>query len=175
MVMTRATCDVLFYDSLDAPIAGKLWLAATEHGLCAITFGGDEAALVSGLQETWGLRPLRDSQALADAKKQVNDYLVGKRKSFNLPLDLRALSPFQRQVLEATLAIPRGQTASYKSLAESIGSPKAARAIGNVQATNPIPIVIPCHRVVGSDGSLTGYGGGIHVKQALLRLEGALP
>jgi O-6-methylguanine DNA methyltransferase len=172
--MPRATCDILFYTSMDAPIAGRLWLATTEHGVCAIVFGGDEAAFVAGLERTWGLHPLRDAGALAEAKEQLGDYLAGKRQSFDLPLDLRPLSPFQRQVLEATLAIPRGQTASYKAVAESVGRPKAVRAIGGVQAGNPIPIVIPCHRVVGSDGSLTGYGGGIHVKQALLRLEGAM-
>jgi O-6-methylguanine DNA methyltransferase len=171
--MTRATCDVLFYSSMDAPITGRLWLATTEHGLCAVTFGGDEDAFVDVLQRTWGLRPLRDRSALAEVEEQIGDYLSGKRMGFDLRLDLRALSPFQRQVLEATLAIPRGQTMSYKALAEDIGAPRSVRAVGGAQASNPIPIVIPCHRVVGSSGKLTGYGGGLHVKQALLQLEGA--
>jgi O-6-methylguanine DNA methyltransferase len=119
------------------------------------------------------LRPLRDRSALAEVEEQIGDYLSGKRMGFDLRLDLRALSPFQRQVLEATLAIPRGQTMSYKALAEDIGAPRSVRAVGGAQASNPIPIVIPCHRVVGSSGKLTGYGGGLHVKQALLQLEGA--
>lgn len=170
----KATCDVLFYSSMEAPIVGRLWLATTERGLCAITFDGDEAAFVSALQRTWGLRPLPGAEALAEAMQQVRDYVAGKRKGFDLPIDLRPLTEFQRQVLDATLAIPFGQTASYRGLAESVGRPAAVRAVGGVQAGNPIPIVIPCHRVVGSNGSLTGYGGGIEMKQALLRLEGAL-
>ncbi len=172
--MTKSTCDVLFYANMEAPIVGRLWLATTERGLCAITFGGDEAAFVFALQRTWGLRPLPGAEALAEAMQQVRAYVVGKRESFDLPIDLRPLTEFQRQVLEATLAIPFGQTASYRGVAESIGNPKAVRAVGGVQASNPIPIVIPCHRVVGGNGSLTGYGGGIEMKQALLRLEGVL-
>jgi O-6-methylguanine DNA methyltransferase len=170
----KPTCDVLFYTSMEAPIVGRLWLATTERGLCAITFGGDEAAFVAALQRTWGLRPLPGAEALAEAMRQVRDYVAGKRTSFDLPIDLRPVSDFQRQVLEATLAIPFGRTESYRSVAESIGKPAAVRAVGGVQAGNPIPIVIPCHRVVGSNGSLTGYGGGIEMKQALLRLEGVL-
>lgn len=173
--MSKGICDILFYDSIDAPLAGRLWLAATEHGLCAITFGGAEEAFVAALQKTWDLRPIRDQAALAEAGRQLTDYLNGKRTSVDIPLDLRALSPFERQVLEATMAIARGQTATYKSLAERVGKPQAARAVGGVQARNPLPIVIPCHRVVGTDGSLTGYGGGMALKRALLQLEGALP
>ena len=169
----KSTCDILFYSSMEAPIVGRLWLAATERGLCAITFGGDEAAFVAKLEQTWGLRPLPGAEALAEAMQQVRDYVAGKRTSFDLPIDLRPLTGFQRQVLEATLAIPYGQTVSYRGLAESIGNPRAVRAVGGVQAGNPIPLVIPCHRVVGSNGSLTGYGGGMEMKQALLRLEGA--
>lgn len=171
--MSLATCDVLFYSSMDAPLVGLLWLAATEHGLCAITFGGAESTFVDELARTWGLRPLHDDQTFAQAKEQLREYLGGERQSFDLRLDLRALPPFQRQVLEETMWIGRGQTLSYKALAERIGNPKAVRAVGGAQANNPLPIVIPCHRVVGSDGSLTGYGGGLHVKQALLKLEGA--
>ncbi len=171
--MSKGICDILFYDSMDAPVVGRLWLAATEHGLCAVAFGGDEASFVAGLEKTWGYRPLHDRSALDEARQQLHDYLSGARTSFDLKLDLRALTPFQRQVLEATLSIPRGQTMSYKQLAERVGKPKAMRAVGGVQARNPIPIVIPCHRVVGADGSPTGYGGGLAVKDALLRLEGA--
>jgi O-6-methylguanine DNA methyltransferase len=170
----KSTCDVLFYTSMEAPIVGRLWLAMTERGLCAIEFGGDEAAFVAGLQRTWGLRPLPGAEALAETVQQIRDYVAGKRTSFDLPIDLCPVSDFQRQVLEATLAIPYGQTVSYRALAESIGNPKAVRAVGGVQASNPIPIVIPCHRVVGSNGSLTGYGGGMEMKQALLRREGVL-
>ena len=172
--MGKSTCDVLFYTGIDAPLAGHLWLATTERGLSAITFGGTEEAYVAGLKHTWGLRPLRDDDTLAEVTTQVHDYLSGKRQDFDLRLDMSSLSEFQSQVLGATMAIPRGQTRTYRFLAESLGKPAAVRAVGGVQAANPIPIVIPCHRVVGSNGSLTGYGGGIEMKVALLRLEGAI-
>ena len=172
--MTKPTCDLLFYTSMETPIAGKLWLAATEHGLCAIDFGGEEAAFVARLQQAWGIRPLRSGEALEKAVAELDEYFAGKRAGFDLALDLRQVTPFRRQVLEATVAVPCGQTVTYGELAERIGRPRAARAVGGAQATNPIPIIIPCHRVVGSDGSLTGYSGGMAVKSALLRLEGAL-
>jgi len=173
--MSKGTCDLLFYDSMQAPLAGTLWLAATEHGLCAVTFGGDEKTFVADLEKTWAYRPIHDHSALAEAEQQIGDYLSGKRTTFAIPLDLRAVSPFQRQVLEATMSVERGHTISYKALAEQVGKPGAVRAVGGAQARNPLPIVIPCHRVVGADGRLTGYGGGLDLKQALLRLEGALP
>lgn len=169
--MTKPTCDLLVYTSMDTPVAGKLWLAATEHGLCAIDFGGEEAELIARLQRAWGIRPLRDRQALQAVVNQLNEYFARTRSSFDLPLDLRQVTPFRRQVLEATLAVPCGQTVTYGEMARRIGRPKAARAVGGAQATNPIPIIIPCHRVVGSDGNLTGYGGGMAVKKALLALE----
>jgi methylated-DNA-[protein]-cysteine S-methyltransferase len=172
--MTKPTCDLLVYTSMETSIAGKLWLAATEHGLCAIDFGGEESAFVARLQHAWGIRPLRDGGALQQTIYQLDEYFAGKRSSFDLPLDLRQVTPFRRQVLEATLAVPSGQTVTYGELAQRIGRPHAARAVGGAQATNPIPIIVPCHRVVGSDGSLTGYGGGMAVKEALLKLEGAM-
>lgn len=171
---TRPTCDLLVYTRMDTPVAGRLWLAATERGLCAIEFGGEESAVVACWQQLWGIRPLRDGQALHAAVTQLGEYFAGQRSTFDLPIDLRQVTPFRRQVLEATLAVPCGQTVTYKELAARIGNPGAIRAVGGAQATNPIPIVIPCHRVIGSDGSLTGYGGGMAVKQALLRLEGVV-
>ncbi len=170
--MTRPTCDLLVYTSLEAPIAGKLWLAATEHGLCAIDFGGTEAEFVARLQNAWSIRPLRGGEALQDAIRQLNEYFAGKRTSFDLPLDLRQVTPFRRQVLEATLAVPCGQTVTSGQLAQRMGRPKAARAVGGAQATNPIPIIIPCHRVVGSDGRLTGFAGGLPKKRRMLAEEG---
>jgi O-6-methylguanine DNA methyltransferase len=157
---------------MDAPIAGHLCLAATEAGLCAIELGGDEAALVHKLERRWGRKPQRDEAALAEAQRQVGEYLAGQRKSFDLPLDLRLLRPFQRQVLDATRAVPWGQATTYHALAAQVGRPRSGRAVGRAQATNPIPLVIPCHRVIGSDGSLRGYGGGLEMKAALLRMEG---
>jgi len=172
--MTRAACSTLVYASLDAPIAGQLWLATTEQGLCAIVFDGDEASFVHKLQRRWGVQPQRDDAALAEAARQVREYLAGRRTSFELQLDLRLLRPFQKQALQATAAIPRGQVSTYRTLAHEIGRPRGARAMGRAEACNPLPLVIPCHRVIGSDGGLVGYSGGLPMKIALLQLEGVM-
>jgi O-6-methylguanine DNA methyltransferase len=173
-VMTRPVCTSLFYTSINTPLAGQLWLAATEQGLCAIVFDGDEAAFVRKLQRRWGVQPQRDDSALAEATKQVQEYLTGERKAFDLPLDLRLLRPFHRLVLEATAAIPWGQVSTYRALAHQLGRPRATRAVGRAEACDPLPLVIPCHRVIGSDGRLTGYSGGLDMKRALLELEGVM-
>src|SRR4029077_4137175 len=101
-------------------------------------------------------------------------YFTGKRHAFDLALDLRAAPDFYRRVLAELAAVPYGTTTTYGALAAQVGAPKAARAIGTVMNRNPVPIVLPCHRVVGANGSLTGYGGGLPRKEWLLRLEGAL-
>ncbi|MBA3564077.1 MAG: methylated-DNA--[protein]-cysteine S-methyltransferase [Gammaproteobacteria bacterium] len=105
---------------------------------------------------------------------QLCEYFAGERRSFDLPLDLQG-SPFQNKVWRALLDVPFGETASYGDIARRIGAPGLARAVGRANATNPIPVVVPCHRIVGSDRSLTGYGGGLHIKRYLLELEGVLP
>ena len=170
--MRNPRCSSLLYTSIEAPIVGQLWLATTEEGLCTIAFDGEEQAFVERLDRRWGVRPQRDDAALTQAARQVHDYLAGRRRAFDLPLDLRCLRPFQHRVLEETMATPWGQTTTYQALALKIGRPRSMRAVGRAEATNPLPLVIPCHRVIGSDGKLRGYGGGIEVKSALLRLEG---
>jgi O-6-methylguanine DNA methyltransferase len=105
--------------------------------------------------------------------RQIHDYFEGKRIRFDVPLDLGGLAPFHRKVLLRCFAIPYGETRTYGALAKEAGSPGAFRAVGHAMATNPIAIVIPCHRVVGSDGSLRGFGGGLPMKERLLRMEGA--
>jgi methylated-DNA-[protein]-cysteine S-methyltransferase len=112
---------------------------------------------------------------VAEAMKQVKEYLEGQRTKFDLPLDMSALSEFQRRVLTIALKIPRGQYLTYGDVAKAIGKPQASRAVGQALGHNPVPIVIPCHRVLGSDGSLHGYsgGGGLQTKAWLLQLEGA--
>jgi O-6-methylguanine DNA methyltransferase len=109
-----------------------------------------------------------------DFERQLIEYLEGKRRVFELPLRLEG-SDFQKEVWEAVSHIPYGQTASYGEIAHLMGKPKASRAVGAANGANPIPIVIPCHRVIGSDGSLTGYGGGLALKSRFLALEGILP
>jgi methylated-DNA-[protein]-cysteine S-methyltransferase len=168
----KPKCSLLSYAGAQAPIAGRLWLATTEDGLCEIAFDGDERAFVERLDRLWGVYPQPDPAALKEIVRQLHQYLSGRRNSFDLPLDLRLLRPFQRQVLEATLMIPRGQVTTYQALAVQVGRPRSARAVGRAQARNPIPVVIPCHRVIGSDGGLHGYGGGLDMKAALLQLEG---
>jgi O-6-methylguanine DNA methyltransferase len=109
-----------------------------------------------------------------DFERQLTEYLEGKRRVFELPLRLEG-SDFQKEVWEAVARIPYGQTASYGQIAQLIGKPGASRAVGAANGANPIPIVIPCHRVIGKDGSLTGYGGGLALKSRFLALEGILP
>jgi methylated-DNA-[protein]-cysteine S-methyltransferase len=118
---------------------------------------------------------VRSREQCSEAMRQVREYLDGKRTKFDLPLDMSTMTDFQRQVLTAALKIPRGQWLTYGEVAKAIGRPQASRAVGQALGHNPVPIVIPCHRVLGSDGSLHGYsgGGGIQTKAWLLKLEGA--
>ncbi len=115
----------------------------------------------------------RDDKAVAPVARQVLEYFAGKRKSFDFPLAARG-TDFQKQVWAALLKIPFGKTTTYAALAEKLGRPGAFRAVGRANATNPIALIVPCHRVIGTDGTLTGYAGGIPIKQKLLELEGAL-
>ena len=159
--------DVRF-DVVDTPI-GDLLVAATDRGLCRIAFspeGVDEQ-----LAHAFGRRVLR--VPLDDVRRELDEYFDGRRTAFDLPLDLR-VAPFHEAVLAELARVPYGRTDTYGSLAAKVGRPRAARAVGTVMNRNPIPIVLPCHRVIGASGSLVGYGGGLHVKRALLELEGAL-
>ncbi|MSP48264.1 MAG: methylated-DNA--[protein]-cysteine S-methyltransferase [Alphaproteobacteria bacterium] len=115
----------------------------------------------------------RDDRALAPVARQLAEYFAGRRRSFDLPLAAEG-TPFQRRVWAALMKIPYGKTTTYAALAEKLGRPGAFRAVGRANATNPIALIVPCHRVIGSDGTLTGYAGGIPIKQKLLELEGAL-
>ena len=156
---------------------GPMLVASEGKRLLAVKFSVDAGqlpeavdALHRELGGRYGLQ--RDDDAVAPFVRQLTDYLDGKRHGFDLDLDLSWVTPFRREVLLACRAIPRGQVATYGDLAERVGRPTAYRAVGNTMRTNPIPIVIPCHRVVGSSGSLTGFGGGLDMKRRLLALEG---
>jgi methylated-DNA-[protein]-cysteine S-methyltransferase len=155
---------------------GNLWLAVSDEGLVAIEFdmGRDE---FTGFVHTRFKRPVKFMpRRAAEAASQLREYLDGQRREFTLPIDWSILRPFQRSALKATYAIPFGETRTYGELALQIGHPRAARAVGRAEATNPMPLVIPCHRVVGADGKLHGYGGGdgLPTKEWLLKLEGAV-
>jgi len=153
---------------------GRFWLAASPRGLCRVAFPNEEQASFRAWLERWcGDGEVHEGpQAFVGAAiEQLRSYFSGELKTFDLTLDLRA-TPFQRQVLHHVAAIPYGQTRSYGQLAAALGKPNASRAVGAANAANPLPLFIPCHRVVGSGGQLTGFGGGVALKRRLLRLEG---
>lgn len=158
------------YATVDSPI-GTLLVATTEAGICAISFEGEPALDV--LCGRLGARILYSEQALADATAQLRDYFGGRRRAFDLAVDLTRLPPFQRTVLTELQQVGYGELATYGSLAERIGKPRAARAVGGALNRNPIPIIVPCHRIVGATGDLVGYAGGLERKRSLLELEGA--
>ncbi|MEC0248822.1 methylated-DNA--[protein]-cysteine S-methyltransferase [Paenibacillus chitinolyticus] len=164
-------------DTLDSPI-GPLLLAGTETGLCAIEFGSGPEAVRKLEQWTdrWipGGTVVPSPGGLREIREQLEEYFSGQRRSFDLAFDLRG-TEFQLRVWKALLSVPYGATASYKDIAAAIGSPQAVRAVGGANNRNPVPIVIPCHRIIGAGGQLVGYGGGLPVKTALLELEGWSP
>jgi methylated-DNA-[protein]-cysteine S-methyltransferase len=155
------------YDIVPSPV-GDLFIASTPRGLCRISYtveGTDEA-----VARVFGARVLRSP--LDDVRRELDEYFEGRRRDFDLPLDLR-VAPFHEAVLHELARVPYGQVDTYGHLATLVGRPKAARAVGTVMNRNPIPIVLPCHRIVGANGSLTGYAGGLPTKRRLLELEGA--
>ncbi len=143
---------------MDTPI-GTLWLSRDEDGLSRVEFEGRA-----------GARP--DDPLLAEAEAQLHDYFAGERQRFELPLSPRG-TDFQRRVWAAVGAIPYGETTTYSALAAAVGRPSAWRAVGAANGRNPLPVIVPCHRVLGAAGALTGYGGGLERKRALLDLERA--
>jgi methylated-DNA-[protein]-cysteine S-methyltransferase len=152
-----------YYSWIESPVGGLL-LAGSDAGLKLVSFSaGKRSQSVDG---HW----LEDHSAFTEVVKQLTAYFAGERKEFDLPLVLEG-TEFQKRVWTALQNIPYGETVSYKALAERIGSPRAVRAVGAANGANPIPIIIPCHRVIGNDGSLTGFGGGLPVKKKLLELE----
>ncbi|EHB47907.1 MULTISPECIES: tRNA epoxyqueuosine(34) reductase QueG [Paenibacillus] len=174
MAVPEGGPEVLYYDELQSPI-GTLTVCATEKGLCLIEFGSFHVkeAVIQQWCRTWSGNGgyERDEARLAPVTDQLKRYFAGELKEFTLPLDMRGTS-FQLQVWEALKSIPYGTVCSYKDIAESIGRPKAVRAVGGANNKNPVPIVVPCHRVVGADGALIGYAGGPEIKRTLLAIEG---
>ena len=146
---------------------GKLLLARTAMGLAGVWFEGQQH---HPTPLTAVRRP--DDALLRRAADQLHAYFAGETRAFDVPLDLHG-TPFQRRVWQALLAIPGGETRSYGEIAQALGAAAAVRAVGSAVGRNPVSVIVPCHRVVGSDGSLTGYAGGVERKRALLKLEGA--
>ncbi|CAN5360680.1 methylated-DNA--[protein]-cysteine S-methyltransferase [soil metagenome] len=158
----------IVHTRIDSP-AGPLLLALSDAGLCAIEFQPSRHPV--GRAGTWreGDHPL-----LRRTQAQLEEYFAGTRRTFDLPLAPHG-TDFQRTVWRTLATIPYGETISYAQLAARAGRPGAARAVGAANGRNPLPIVVPCHRVIGASGDLTGFGGGLPVKRFLLQLEGALP
>jgi methylated-DNA-[protein]-cysteine S-methyltransferase len=154
--------------------SGWVGLVISPHGLRATTLLRDtrDEALREVI-EAGATREASDAD-LADLPERIRALASGRYENLAVNVDWNGISGFRRAVMEETMRIPAGKTLSYGAVAERVGYPRAARAVGRVMATNPLPLVVPCHRVVGSNGSLTGYGAGLHVKEALLRAEGAL-
>ncbi|MGZ8695505.1 MAG: methylated-DNA--[protein]-cysteine S-methyltransferase [Gaiellaceae bacterium] len=161
------------YDIADTPV-GPLLVATTDRGLARISFDPDPDATEEQLARSFGRRLLRVPRAVDGVRRQLDEYFEGRRHDFELELDLRLANEFSRTVLDELARVPYGHLTTYGALAARSGRPRAARAVGTVMNRNPIPIVLPCHRVVGANGSLTGYGGGLERKQQLLTLEGAI-
>ena len=159
--LARAHCD--------SPL-GPMTLLASDQGLAGIWFDGQKHMPDT---RAWPLQA--DHPVLLQAQTQLAQYFAGQRTVFELPLDLRHGTAFQQSVWQALRDIPAGATQSYGALAQRIGKPSAVRAVGAAVGRNPITIVVPCHRVVGADGALTGYAGGLERKTALLHLEHATP
>ena len=157
----------MYYSHMDSPI-GRLLLAGDETGLTLISFPAGSRARQA--EPGWKRR----DAPFDGAKRQLDDYFQGRLTVFDLDLAPRG-TPFQLKVWRTLQKIPYGKTTTYGELARRIGRPEASRAVGAANGANPLPIVIPCHRVVGSTGKLTGFGGGLPTKAALLKLEGALP
>lgn len=162
------------YRILETPI-GALTLASTRHGLVRIALPNQSPDMViEDLADRLDRPVIRDHGELDSAAHQLDEYFAGHRQRFDLPLDLSLATGYRRLALQHLYDVPYGTTASYADLAAATGNPKAVRATGTACATNPIPIVIPCHRITRSDGSLGNYGGGQEMKRALLILEGAI-
>ncbi len=161
------------YDLVDTPI-GTLFVAATDRGLVRIVYDADPDREVEELARDYGLRVLRTAKPIDEARRELDEYFEGRRHCFDLPLDLAAIAEFHRRVLGELARVPYGEVVTYGELAARSDRPRAARAVGTVMNRNPLPIVLPCHRVIGANGKLVGYGGGLERKEALLRLEGAL-
>jgi methylated-DNA-[protein]-cysteine S-methyltransferase len=162
------------YRTLDSPV-GALLLAATERGLVRVAFAAeDHDAVLASIAARISPRILRAPGRLDDAARQLGEYFEGRRHAFDLPLDLSLSTGFRRTVLAQLREIGYGHTASYAAVAVAAGSPRAVRAVGSACATNPLPVVVPCHRVVRSDGTIGQYLGGTDAKRALLRLESAV-
>ena len=169
-----AAGDIIFFGRLSTRRFPRIWVAASDKGLVAIDLGASRADFETRLARCTRRPILYAPNRVRNAASQIRGYLQGNRLSFQLKIDWSVMkTSFQRRAMAAVLSIPYGQTRSYKQIASKIGRPPAVRAVGRANAANPLPLVIPCHRVIGADGDLRGYGGagGIATKAWLLDME----
>lgn len=166
---------VLYYDVISSTPFGPIYIAVSSEGLAAVGFDDSEQDFLTRMHKRYRASLERSRSQVTQVAEQLKEYFAGRRLSFDIKLDLNRLRPFQRAVLEGIQRVPAGETVSYGDLARRIGKPGSARAVGRALGSNPIPIIIPCHRALAADGSLGGYSGrgGVRTKQALLILEGA--
>lgn len=161
------------YDVLASPL-GPLWVAIGPKGVTTIHYGDEPSdSELRRLVRLYGPGVVPDHRRSSVLARELEQYFSGKRKAFDVDVDLSGLTPFQSRVLAATAKIPFGEVSTYGTVAKRAGNPKASRAAGGALNSNPIPIVVPCHRVVGSTGALVGYAGGLDAKKRLLAIEGA--
>jgi methylated-DNA-[protein]-cysteine S-methyltransferase len=165
----------IYVGELNGTPLGDLRLAASDLGLVAVEWADSHLHFDSFLQRlSLPIEP--NPKKIAPYARELGEYLSGRRNAFTIPVDWSLFRPFQREALQAVFRIPYGETCTYRDIAMEIGRPSASRAVGRANATNPMPLVIPCHRVIGRDGKLHGYGGGegLRTKEWLLKLEGAV-
>ncbi len=162
----------VYYSSFSSPFLGKVFVASTEKGVCMVDFLTKEKNFLKELREWFPGRIVRDDRKNRKILNQLKKYMKGELRRFDCDLDFRG-TPFQKGVWSALVKIPYGQTRSYRQIAQAIGHPKAFRAVGNANGRNPIPLIVPCHRVIGSDGGLAGFGHGVKVKRRMLDFEKA--
>ena len=176
MAKKEESLPTIYYDCIPDSLIGRIWIAASDNGLITIEFDLSEERFLENIHSRVRTKYIKDRNKIIYYLEQINDYLMGNIRNFTLPLDLNQQTPFQRKVLMTIQEIPYGQVSTYAEIAKRIRQPTSYRAVGQALRRNPMPIVIPCHRVVHSDGSLGGYGGtlGSERKITLLKLEGTI-
>lgn len=161
--------------ALDETPLGTLWTAVSEQGLVAVSLWPERERFEAQVAKLTGQTPIDEPERVTAVTKQLREYLNVERKVFDLTIDWSVMTPFQTLALRAVFGVAYGRTQTYADIAQQIGKPKAVRAVGRANATNPMPLVIPCHRILGSDGKLHGFSapGGLETKAWLLRMEGS--
>jgi len=168
--MMEERMEAIYYSSFNSPILKKVFVGSTERGVCLVDFLKTEKAFLRELRRSFRGRVIRDDRKNRSPLDQLRKYLKGELRRFHCKLDLSG-TRFQKKVWSALVEIPYGRTQSYKEIAQAIGHPRAFRAVGNANGQNRIPLIVPCHRVVESNGGLGGFGYGVKVKKKLLDFE----